>query len=237
MHVGWFSHKIYTVPNSKKRLSSAMIITCPSCSAKFAVKAEAIGPEGRKVRCAKCRHDWFQDPPLSDTMDGSAFASPEAKPVPEGSNLPVVPGSATPLHIKMAFACMALAAFVTLSITASNSVLPHMGWYYGIMGIHNDQGIALDKVSAIKNSEDGKNELLVKGHIVNESKSDRPIPNLEIKLLSKERKELRVVTLDSEGTTLAPGEGIDFENRIMKLPEGVATVVMDIGNKVNLASR
>ncbi len=38
-----------------------MIIACPACTTRYAVPDSAIGAEGRTVRCAKCRHSWFQD--------------------------------------------------------------------------------------------------------------------------------------------------------------------------------
>ena len=40
-----------------------MIIAGPACTTRYVVPDSAIGPEGRTVRCAKCRHSWFQDPP------------------------------------------------------------------------------------------------------------------------------------------------------------------------------
>lgn len=40
-----------------------MIIACPACTTRYVVPDSAIGAEGRTVRCAKCRHSWFQDPP------------------------------------------------------------------------------------------------------------------------------------------------------------------------------
>lgn len=40
-----------------------MIIACPACSTRYAVPDSAIGLDGRTVRCAKCRHSWFQEGP------------------------------------------------------------------------------------------------------------------------------------------------------------------------------
>jgi predicted Zn finger-like uncharacterized protein len=57
---------------------AVMIIACPACATRYAVPDSAIGVEGRTVRCAKCRHSWFQDGPR---IEVPAPAPPAPPPV------------------------------------------------------------------------------------------------------------------------------------------------------------
>lgn len=53
-----------------------MIIACPACATRYVVPDSAIGPEGRTVRCAKCKHSWFQDGPELAEPITAAYAAP-----------------------------------------------------------------------------------------------------------------------------------------------------------------
>ncbi len=73
-----------------------MIIACPACATRYVVPDSAIGVEGRTVRCAKCRHSWFQDNTPLDLPDETPVENPpsptetQVEPEPEIATEPSI---------------------------------------------------------------------------------------------------------------------------------------------------
>lgn len=55
-----------------------MILTCPSCTMRYIVAEGAVGPNGRRIKCAHCGHQWFQEG--EQGLDEALFGEREAPP-------------------------------------------------------------------------------------------------------------------------------------------------------------
>lgn len=68
-----------------------MILECPECRTRYLVPDSAIGADGRTVRCASCKHSWFQPGAVLDLVARAeaepepSLTEPSPKPAPQPS--------------------------------------------------------------------------------------------------------------------------------------------------------
>lgn len=68
-----------------------MLLVCPSCRTRYAVPDNAVGVDGRQVRCANCKHGWFQEGAVSQTAPTPSVAAPLiAAPAEQSDPAPII---------------------------------------------------------------------------------------------------------------------------------------------------
>lgn len=179
-----------------------MILTCSACTTRFLVDPAAVGREGRHVRCAKCMHVWFQEPPLdlpkSLAVDeaGAATAPRKPQPLRAGANLPAIPKKRG--RLRTALPWFALIGFVAAIViggylfrVAIVASWPPATKLYDTLGIALDEkALKLVGVSFAQKNRDGISFLEVSGKVVNESPATVQLP------------EILIILRDAQGDTV-----------------------------------
>lgn len=77
-------------------LCEVMLLVCPSCRTRYVVPDNAVGIEGRQVRCANCKHSWFQAGAVPPIAPAPSIVAPAEQSPPEPVPAPPEPVSASP---------------------------------------------------------------------------------------------------------------------------------------------
>ena len=224
-----------------------MIVTCPSCEAKYRVNADALAARGNKVKCAACAHSWVVEDEgltLSEPVESAFEAAPAASaaaPEPEGEPAPSIrekPAAAVRARAEQqrlkqrkavegagwagVAACVAV-ALVGAVIFRVNIVQawPRTAGAYAAVGMDiNPYGLEVGMLTA--SFEEGG--LFVEGVLENITRGERPTVPLSARVLDSHGVVLSSWPVALEAAALPGGGAERFYTTLEHVPEGAVRV-------------
>ena len=221
-----------------------MILECSECHTRYLVPDSAIGPEGRTVRCANCRHSWFQRPaPSTEEADGANEASAEPAPVaPEPAPQPAAEpdgdydafGYEPPFRPRRnparRWTMLAVGAGVAMLGISALIVYSDMPSLLGQIGLNfapaeTPLTIARRPIER-RDLPDGTEMFAVSGQVVNPTDARQPVPDVRADLRDAQGRLVYSWTIRPEKMELPPHGSVDFNSAKINVPVNSKTLVL-----------
>ncbi|KAA0682327.1 DUF3426 domain-containing protein [Roseomonas genomospecies 6] len=202
-----------------------MIITCPACATRYTLADSAVGPQGRKVRCAQCGHMWWQSPeeeePVFHSDEVTEFHPPPPPP-PQRKQAPAKPAAEPDARRRATIGWGAfLAVLVALGAAGYFGrgtivrLWPPAALLYETVGLPVEPpgtGLSIQNLRSEQRVEDGKPVLVVDGQIVNVSETARTVPAIRVTALGADRQPLKSWSVEPVPSQILPGEIATFRD-------------------------
>jgi predicted Zn finger-like uncharacterized protein len=223
-----------------------MILTCPACRTRYAVPDSAVGAAGRQVRCAACKHSWFQEGPARPlgpppttfpAAPPKREAPPPAPPPLPPEAEPEVPDFDPFAHeppfrprrnpAKLWTALAILAALVMTGAIAAISWfgLPQIDWPNSASG----SPIRIEGSAEKRRLASGNELLTVTGRITNLTGEVQRVPQIRAELRDDRERPVYDWSISAPVAELQPRQSATFNSAEVDVPRGASKIKLSLG--------
>lgn len=178
------------------------------------------------VRCAKCGHQWMQDPPEDLPKQVDPISLDRGERYIPGVNLPGFPRSPSRRNSLTGWAALvlivvAVAGTGVVAREAITAAWPPAARLYEAIGFPVEAlgaGLELRNVTSERKFENGMPVLIIKGEITNVSNRMRDVPQMRGALRNADQRVIQQWTFNAAQSRLLPGETAQFVTQVKNPP-------------------
>lgn len=206
-----------------------MILECSACRTRYLVPDAAIGPSGRAVRCASCKHSWFQEGASGAALAASVSAiAPPHEPAPEstpvqadydafGYEAPFRPRRNPARRYTMIAAAASVAMLVGVG-AISTSGASGFATRLGLIGVA-ETALRIEQDPVDRHPlPNGSEVFAVSGRIINPTGERQPVGDLRADLLDAQGRAVYSWTITPEARAVAPRGRVEFRSATLDVP-------------------